>query len=301
MTRDSGLPLRGREAFEDEEAQAAQGGPVPTDRRSPPASKPSASAATRTRSARARRCSTRSSRKFPEAGRYPFNSTPADSALVAGHRTKFGQARERRARRRVAGDSEDRVRAFTSPTRPLVTAAPTFENCPDLARQLGHPGHEVKVDAPLRLDLDAMVAAANGAGLVFLNNPNNPTATVHGAQGGHRLRRAGAADFAGHRHPHRRGLSRLRDRPELRDRDSARARRRRTCSSRGRSRRPTAWPACASATRSASADTIKPLARLKHAVQRQRLRRSPRRSRRWTIRSTSRPSARATPRCGRSR
>jgi len=30
----------------------------------------------------------------------------------------------------------------------------------------------------LRLDLDAMAEAAKGAGLVFLNNPNNPTATV---------------------------------------------------------------------------------------------------------------------------
>ena len=38
----------------------------------------------------------------------------------------------------------------------------------------------VPVDASLFLDLDAMAAAAVGAGLVFFCNPNNPTATVHG-------------------------------------------------------------------------------------------------------------------------
>ena len=34
----------------------------------------------------------------------------------------------------------------------------------------------------MRLDLEAMIAASRGAGLVFFNNPNNPTATVHGAK-----------------------------------------------------------------------------------------------------------------------
>jgi histidinol-phosphate aminotransferase len=38
------------------------------------------------------------------------------------------------------------------------------------------------VDSAGRLDLDGMSSAVKGAGLVFLNNPNNPTATVHGAK-----------------------------------------------------------------------------------------------------------------------
>jgi histidinol-phosphate aminotransferase len=37
----------------------------------------------------------------------------------------------------------------------------------------------VPVDGSLGLDLDAMAVAARGAGLVYLCNPNNPTATVH--------------------------------------------------------------------------------------------------------------------------
>jgi histidinol-phosphate aminotransferase len=39
----------------------------------------------------------------------------------------------------------------------------------------------VPVGADLRLDLAAMADAARGAGLVFVNNPNNPTGTVHPA------------------------------------------------------------------------------------------------------------------------
>ena len=122
-------------------------------------------------------------RKFPEAGRYPFNSTPADSKLVADIATKFGAKPENVVL--GAGSQEilrSAVRAFTSPTRGLVTAAPSFENCPQFAKRLGHPVTEIKVDAALRLDLGGMAAAAKGAGLVFLNNPNNPTATVHGSK-----------------------------------------------------------------------------------------------------------------------
>lgn len=73
------------------------------------------------------------------------------------------------------------VDGFTSATRGLVTAAPTFELPSDRAQVLGVPVTAVPVDAGLRLDLARMAAAAPGSGLVFLCNPNNPTATVHGA------------------------------------------------------------------------------------------------------------------------
>ena len=71
------------------------------------------------------------------------------------------------------------VQAFTSPTAGLVTAAPSFELPVDVARLLGHPVTSVPVGAGLALDLEAMAARSTGAGLVFLCNPNNPTATVH--------------------------------------------------------------------------------------------------------------------------
>jgi histidinol-phosphate/aromatic aminotransferase/cobyric acid decarboxylase-like protein len=38
----------------------------------------------------------------------------------------------------------------------------------------------VKVDSQFKINLEDMLTVVRGAGLVFLNNPNNPTATVHG-------------------------------------------------------------------------------------------------------------------------
>jgi histidinol-phosphate aminotransferase len=69
--------------------------------------------------------------------------------------------------------------AFTRADMAYVGAAPTFEAPGEFARFLGAPVKLVPVDAKLGLDLDAMAAASRGAGLVYLCNPNNPTATVH--------------------------------------------------------------------------------------------------------------------------
>jgi histidinol-phosphate aminotransferase len=121
--------------------------------------------------------------QFDEAGRYPFNSTPGEARLTETIATLHKAKPEHVVL--GAGSQEilrSAIRAFTSPFRPLVTAAPTFENCTGLARRMGHPVHEVKVDGQFRLDLESMLTVVRGAGLVFLNNPNNPTATVHGAK-----------------------------------------------------------------------------------------------------------------------
>jgi histidinol-phosphate aminotransferase len=121
--------------------------------------------------------------KFPEAGRYPFNSTPNDGRLTSAIAAKFKIKPENVV---LGGGSQEilknAVRAFTTPDRGLVTGAPSFENCPGVAKKLGHPIKEINVDSLFRLDLEPMVDAAKGAGLVFFNNPNNPTATVHGAK-----------------------------------------------------------------------------------------------------------------------
>ena len=68
---------------------------------------------------------------------------------------------------------------FTTPERGLVTAAPSFETCPDYANLYGHPVNALSLDANLMVDLEATARAARGAGLVFFCNPNNPTATLH--------------------------------------------------------------------------------------------------------------------------
>lgn len=74
------------------------------------------------------------------------------------------------------------VEAFTSPARALVSAAPTFELPEKAATTFGHLVRSVPVRPDLGLDLEAMAAAANGAGLVYLCNPNNPTASAHPAR-----------------------------------------------------------------------------------------------------------------------
>jgi histidinol-phosphate aminotransferase len=76
------------------------------------------------------------------------------------------------------------MRAWVTPSRGLVTALPTFENCTGYAKKYGLPLVEVKVDSQMRLDVEPMINAASqgDTGLIFFNNPNNPTATVHGAK-----------------------------------------------------------------------------------------------------------------------
>jgi len=71
------------------------------------------------------------------------------------------------------------VYSFTSPTQGLVSPEPTFEAPANFAKFLKHPVMSPKVDSKLRLDLNAMIDASKGAGLVYFCNSNNPTATVH--------------------------------------------------------------------------------------------------------------------------
>jgi histidinol-phosphate aminotransferase len=70
------------------------------------------------------------------------------------------------------------VLAFVDAKRHLVAGLPTFETCAASAKAMGFPVREVPIDLSLRLDLEAMEAAASGAGLMFFCNPNNPTGTT---------------------------------------------------------------------------------------------------------------------------
>jgi histidinol-phosphate aminotransferase len=125
---------------------------------------------------------------FSEANRYPFAPESAVQAAIA-------RAHNVTADHVLVGCGSGEilrtaVSAYVAPARPLVAGSPTFEDPADYARALGLPVIDVPVDRQLRLDLDAMGGRAKGAGLVFFCNPNNPTATVHGA--------AAVAGFAAH-------------------------------------------------------------------------------------------------------
>jgi histidinol-phosphate aminotransferase len=118
--------------------------------------------------------------KFPEAGRYPFNAKQQEPVLVKAIASKHGVSNDQIVLGPGSGEIlSNAVRAFTSPSKPLATAWPTFENPRDTARKIGTEVRAIPLDANLKIDIDKLVEASKGAGLVFFCNPNNPTATVH--------------------------------------------------------------------------------------------------------------------------
>jgi histidinol-phosphate aminotransferase len=117
--------------------------------------------------------------EFAYAGRYPYNSRPAETDLIATLSGVYSTTADSFVLGAGSGEVlRNAVRAFTAPDRPFVTASPSFEQPERMAEMIGTPVRRVPVDGELRLDLAAMAEAAVGAGLVFLCNPNNPTATV---------------------------------------------------------------------------------------------------------------------------
>ena len=70
------------------------------------------------------------------------------------------------------------VVTFTSPTRGLVTADPTFELAGRTAEWLKTPVKRVPLKPDLTHDVKAMLAADPNAGLYYICTPNNPTGTI---------------------------------------------------------------------------------------------------------------------------
>ncbi len=68
--------------------------------------------------------------------------------------------------------------AFNGPGKPAVTADPTFEALARYAGKTGAPVVKVPLAADHRHDVPAMLKAAAGGGLLYVCNPNNPTATI---------------------------------------------------------------------------------------------------------------------------
>ncbi|HEX3553865.1 MAG TPA: aminotransferase class I/II-fold pyridoxal phosphate-dependent enzyme [Thermoanaerobaculia bacterium] len=83
----------------------------------------------------------------------------------------------------LAGDGSSEIlkiaaAAFTSPGKPAVTADPTFEALARYASKGGAPVVKVPLTADYRHDVPALLKAAAGGGLIYVCNPNNPTATI---------------------------------------------------------------------------------------------------------------------------
>jgi histidinol-phosphate aminotransferase len=110
------------------------------------------------------------------AGRYPFmSSVPLVDAIADRYRVEPENVLLGCGSTQILTSA---VQVFTSTTKPLVSGIPSYEECMDYADRIGTPVRVVPLDPRMRLDLNAMADASKGAGVVFVNNPNNPTATL---------------------------------------------------------------------------------------------------------------------------
>lgn len=119
---------------------------------------------------------------FFVAGRYPTNVQPSMRDLTEAIAAKFGTDPGNVVL--GAGSSEllqNAPHAFTGPDRHLVTASPSYRQPQGVAEYLGAEVKAIPVTPSGHLDLEGMADAADGAGLIFVCNPNNPTSTVHSA------------------------------------------------------------------------------------------------------------------------
>jgi histidinol-phosphate aminotransferase len=113
---------------------------------------------------------------FPVVSRYP------DAAVddLVGQIAKLHGVSERQV---LLGDGSSEIlkiaaSAYLSASRALVVADPTFEALATAARTMGADVRKVPLDTSHAHDLTKMAGAARGAGLVYVCNPNNPTATI---------------------------------------------------------------------------------------------------------------------------
>jgi histidinol-phosphate aminotransferase len=115
---------------------------------------------------------------LPESGRYHYQEVGSFYAALA--RNEDLQAENVLV---GSGSSEmlhAAVEAFTAPDRPLIVMHPTYEGPPEVARAM----HRQVIQVPLLPDYSAdvrkLAEAADKAhgGLIYMCNPNNPTASI---------------------------------------------------------------------------------------------------------------------------
>jgi len=123
--------------------------------------------------------------KFPEANRYPFNSSPLDADLEI-LLAKLNSAKRENVVLGVGSQEllKNAARVFLSPTKHLVIPSPTYGDPAGFAQNaLKYTVKSAPVDdKSLKTNLSALLPLVKGAGLVYLCNPNNPTGTTNSAQ-----------------------------------------------------------------------------------------------------------------------
>jgi histidinol-phosphate aminotransferase len=112
---------------------------------------------------------------FADVWRYPDEAQEGlTDAIARSHSVSTEQI--------LLGDGSSEIlklaaAAFIGPKRKLVLAAPTFEAIATYAHAAGSEVVSLPLDSNYRHDVAAM-AAVEGAGLVYICNPNNPTASI---------------------------------------------------------------------------------------------------------------------------
>ena len=113
----------------------------------------------------------------PRGGRYDFEQTVALMKTIAQ-----GEGLSQESIAVYAGSSEPlhySVLAFSSPSRPYVTADPGYEAGMNAADMAGAKTIKVPLTRDTHAhDVKAMIAAAPNAGVFYICNPNNPTGTT---------------------------------------------------------------------------------------------------------------------------
>jgi histidinol-phosphate/aromatic aminotransferase/cobyric acid decarboxylase-like protein len=113
---------------------------------------------------------------IPKGGRYLYEETFGMQELLAeqeGVKANYVQP--------YAGSSaplHQAVLAFTSPSKPFVTADPGYEAGERAARFIGAKVMRVPLTTTYAHDVKAMAAASPDAGLIYVCNPNNPSGTL---------------------------------------------------------------------------------------------------------------------------
>ena len=119
-------------------------------------------------------------RNFGQSGRYAHNTPELHRSLCNHHQVDSGMLE-------VGYGSSELLKmaaeAFLGSGKNVVTAQPTYEATARYGAVYGATTTHVPLDAQYRFDLKKMRAAVNEkTGMVYICNPNNPTATVVSAE-----------------------------------------------------------------------------------------------------------------------
>jgi histidinol-phosphate aminotransferase len=115
---------------------------------------------------------------LPTCGRYHYQE-------FAGIQASIAKSEDLASNQIVTGCGSSEVLhtavdAFTSPTRPLISVTPAYELPIEVAHALGHAVVLTKLRDDYTADVKQLAAEADKAkgGLIYLCNPNNPTAAM---------------------------------------------------------------------------------------------------------------------------